>query len=198
MKLLYILFEKQFLKYYFNSQSRKPNLKKIFVDSNGTKYYTFVDRYDVPIMRFKEIEKRVMLMQYALSDSNIDLFCDAMEKALNKGKAMDIAMIGHLINELRGRKEIMLNEELLFELVGLLYIREDEDESKVNDVIQAEKVMQFKKDSVGGLYDFFYRAGLKTYIPYLEDLKDDFNEYITTSNIKLKAIEKQMKDYITK
>jgi hypothetical protein len=198
MRLLFKLFEKQFLKYYFNQQSRKPDMEKIFVDSNGIQYYTFKDRFSIPIMRFQEMEKRVMLLQHSLSDRNIDLFCDAMEKALNKGKNTDIATIGHLVKELRSRKEILLNEDMMFDLVALWYIKEGEDTSKVDEVLHAEKIAQFKKDSVGGLYDFFYQAGLKTYLPYLEDLKDDFNEFIMMSNIKLKAIERQMTDYITK
>lgn len=198
MKILFKLFEKQFLKYYFNQQSRKPNMEKIFVDSNGVQYYTFKDRFDVPLLRFQEMEKRVMQLSSNLTEKNVDLFCDAMEKALNKGKNSDIAMIGHLVHEIRERKEILLNEEIMFALVANWYIRDDENPAVVDEVILKEKIEQFKKDSKDGLYDFFYTAGLKTYIPYLEDLKDDFNEFITMSNIKLKALEKQMQDYTTK
>ena len=115
------------------------------MDSNGIQYYTFVDRYDIPLARFKEIEKRVMMLQYALTDNNIDQFCDAMEKAINKGKNSDIAMIGHLINELRKRKEIMLHSELLFEMVSLLYVREDENPSNVDENIFKEKIKQLYK-----------------------------------------------------
>jgi len=199
-KLFYRLFKKTFLKQFYLDQSFTKyigNMNRIFVDSNGMEYYSYEDDFNLPVVRFKEIEKRVMQMHYALSDTNIDLFCDAMEKALNSGRKAELGKIGALINELRKRKDILLHPDLMFDLVAFKLIRKDENPAEINMIIHAQKVEQFKKDSLAGLYDFFHNVGLLQYMPYLENLKGDLPDLMREASIELIAAEIWMKDYIT-
>lgn len=201
VKLLYWLFEKQILKIYFNKQSPKigfSDMVKAFVDGNGIQYYTWEDDFHIPINRFKEIQVNLLRIKMGLSNEEINLFCDTMDVALNKGNKPDIARIGHLITEMRSRQEMLLHPNLLFELIALKYVREDEQPHEVSEKIQSEKVEQFKKDSGGGLYSFFYKRGISNYLPYITKLESDWDIYWEEATAKIKALEKMSKDYITK
>lgn len=199
-KIIYRLFKKVFLKEFYKDQSFNSghrNMTRVFVDSNGVEYYTFTDDLDLPINRWKEIEKIVLMLKHCMTDETIDLFCDAMEKALNSGKKVELAKIGYLIEEMRRRKNILMDTDLMFDLIAYKLIRKDENPAEVDKVIHKQKIEQFKKDSVGGLYDFFYNAGIIQYMPYLESLKGDFEDIAIRTKTELRAAEIYMKGYIT-
>jgi hypothetical protein len=198
-KLLYKVFKRQFLKHYFLEQSSKKGFEKMvkrFVDSNGKIYYSPENDFDTPLERTKKIELCVQQLMAGLSESEQDKIDLAMEKALGEGKKPNIAMIGHLVIERKTRKAMVLHPDIMFDLAALKYIREDEDPSEISNTIHQEKIAQFKKDSVDGLYDFFYRASLAQYIPYLTKLESEWEGYWKESEIRIKALDKQLNDYI--
>ena len=169
-RYLFNLFKTDFLKMVFDEQSKPVNfdlLEAKFVDSNGKKYFKYKDDFDIPILRKGKLEQLLQELRSGISGDELGMFLDAMDKSLNKGQA-DVAKIGFIITEMRDRKELLLHPDILFEMVTVLYIREDENPALIDEEIHVEKYNQFKKDSQGGLYDFFYGAGLKRYIPYLK------------------------------
>ena len=201
IRFIYWIFERQILKIYFNKQSHKKGLKnliKVFVDSNGIKYYTWENENDIPIQRTKEIEKRLIRLKSGLSDENMNMMLDAMEKALNKGVKPDLATIGYIIKEMRNRQDLLLHPDLMFDLVALRYVREDETPTEVNESIHKDKIEQFKKDSKDGLYDFFYEMGMSGYMPYITKLESDWNMLWAESKIKIQAMNNLLQNYITK
>lgn len=200
-RIIYKLFKPIFLKHYFLDQSKKSgfeNMEKVFIDSNGKAYYRPINDFDLPHERTKELEKKIMRLKAGLSEEEMDLILDAMEKALNSGKKSELAVIGHCIIEIRKRKEILIHPDMMMDIAALRYIREDEDPSKIDAGIHKDKIAQFKKDSSGGLYDFFYKAGFSQIIPYLSKLEKDWNEYMMESEIKIKALNQHLQAYITK
>lgn len=199
-KLLYCLFGKAVLKVYFNSQSKKSgfeNMQKAFVDSNGKIYYLPINDFDYPVNRVKEIQKRLKRIDSGLSDSELESLLAVIKKALNNGKNPDIGRIGYAVAEFELRKEIWIHEDMWFDVLALKYIREDEYPWLVDSTIHAEKIAQFRKDSQGGLYDFFYKTGLMKSIPYLEKLESDWDVYMDQSRARLKAMEKMSATYLT-
>lgn len=199
IRLLFWLFQRQFLKLAFNSQSKPKGfegMQQVFIDSNGKRYYSYHDDLDLPILRGKEVQKRIQLIQASMSEANLLKFLDAMEIALNSGKKIETAVIGHLIIEMRKRVGIWVDMDLLFDTVAIAYIREDEDKAIWDKIIHQEKIEQFKKDSQGGLYDFFYRAGLIEFIPFLGKSTDEWNEYFLNSESKMKAMNKHLASII--
>ncbi len=138
-----------------------------------------------------------MMLRAGVSESEFDLILEAMEKALNSGKKSELAQIGHCIIEFKKRKELIFHPEIMFDIAALRYIREDELPHKIDPEIHKQKIKQFMKDSEGGLYDFFYKAGLNRYIPYLEKSENDWDEYILNSKIKTQALAIHLKAYIT-
>lgn len=190
-KLIYWLFKKQLLKIYYSEQSKKKgfeNMASAFVDSNGRKYYKGINDFDIPILRNKAIHYCLLALLRGLSEEEIDKILDKMEAALGEGKKPKIPEIGHLIIEMRRRKEMYLHPDIMFDMVAYLYIREDEDPAVIDKEIHKEKIAQFRKDSTGGLYDFFYAAGLSLYIPYLTKLESEWDAYWEDSTVKVKAM----------
>lgn len=199
-KLFYKLFKRQFLKHYFLEQSKKKGferMKKAFVDSNARIYWTHENDFDTPVERVREVEKCVRKILAGLSADEQKNIREAMKKALGDGKKPNIAMIGHLIIEMERREEMLLHPDLMFDLVAYKYIREDEDPAVIDKDIHRQKIEQFKKDSVEGLYDFFYTAGLSAYIPYLTKLESEWSEYWRESEIKVRVMNEHLTKYLS-
>jgi hypothetical protein len=196
IKLIYWLFERQFNKVYFSRQSKKKGfetMKKVFVDSNGSPYYSVENDFDMPLNRVREIEKCTLGIMAGLDNKEMVLIREDMKKAINGGNKPNIARIGHLLIEWERREEMILHPDLMFDLVAYKYVREDEDPSVVDKEIHKQKVAQFKKDSKEGLYDFFYRAGLSQYMPYLTKLESEWEEYWRISEVKIRVMNEHLK-----
>lgn len=184
IKLLFRLFRKQFLKLAFNEQSKPVDfdkLNQVFIDSDGRKYYMYDDDMEIPVTRRGESVKYLQELEACLSREELGMFTDGMIVALEreeKGRFKpDFAMIGFLIKEIQLRKEGLFHPEIMFNLISTLYIREDENPSVIDPQIHKQKVEQFKLDSQGGLYDFFYSAAFKAYLPFTEMSPEEFVTY---------------------
>jgi hypothetical protein len=199
-KVIYKLFKPLFLKHYYNEQSKRTgfeNLKKVFIDSNGKSYFTTMNDLELPIARSKDLQLRLMRIRSGMSDDNLKLFCEVIKKALNNPSKPDTARIGHTVIEIEKRIGVWIDPDMLFDTVAFMYIREDENPAEVDMSIHNEKIEQFKKDSTGGLKDFFYMAGLTEFIPFLGISESEWSEYFTQSTIKMKALKMQTENYIT-
>lgn len=172
-------------------------MERWFTDSKGNAYYRYNNDFDIPILRFKEIQKRLVLFDSGLSGKSIALICEAMKKALNGGKKGDTAEIGFLIKEIEKRANIYIDTDLLMDTACLLYIREDESPTTIDWTIHKEKIDQLTIDSKGGLYDFFYMTGLTTYLPFVKTTKEEFDLFYYESEIKMKATNQYLNQYIT-
>ena len=61
IKVLYRIFRVQFLKLYHSEQSSVvgfSKMEKAFVDSKGKVYYKSVRDLDMPLKRFKEVDRK--------------------------------------------------------------------------------------------------------------------------------------------
>ncbi len=168
-------------------------MKKVFVDSNGKPYYSVENDFDMPLDRIRAIEICVLGIMAGLDNKEMVLIRESMEKAINGGNKPNIAHIGHLLIEWKRREEMLLHPDLMFDLVAYKYVREDEDPAVIDKEIHKQKIDQFKKDSKEGLYDFFYRAGLSQYMPYLTKLESEWEEYFRASEIKIRVMNEHLK-----
>ena len=217
LKLLYKAFPKQFNK-IIASEQMKPigfdKMEKIFVDSNGFQYYKVSNSMDLPIERKGKLNQFLMWLNMGLGTMiiekkdgkeiqylELDLILDAMEEALNqglktKGKA---ALIGSLINEIRERKNLVIHTELLYNLLAVQWIREDENPSVYDEEKQIEKVKQFKYEvSQSNSYFFFATTKLHELLPFLKITEQEWDEYWQLSIIKQKALQEYLKNYLPK
>lgn len=168
-------------------------MKKVFVDSTGASYYSVENDFDMPLDRIRAIEICVLGIMAGMDNKEMVLIRESMKKAINGGNKPNIAHIGHLLIEWERREDMILHPDLMFDLVANKYIREDEDPAVIDKEIHSQKVAQFKKDSKEGLYDFFYRAGLSQYMPYLTKLESEWEELWRTSEIKIRVMNEHLK-----
>ena len=191
-------FRRQILLIKFENQS-KPNkfesLTECFIDSNGMRYYKYMNDYDMPIVRFNKLSLLLMELTNCFTGEELDLFLDAIDELFieafekeGKSKINVLSKIGYYIKEAKNRKKILLREDILFGMISCLYIREDQDATKWDEEIENQKIEQFKKDSSTGLYDFFYNAGLTRYIPYLKDMKYGLEKYLQEVRLKIESL----------
>lgn len=204
LKIIFNLFKPYFIKLAFNSQQKpvdKTMLIWNFIDSNGKRYYRFVDDFDLPIKRFGYIQKCLNELSCGISLDNLSEILVAMQAAINqkdpKGKmSPNIGLIGHFIEELQNRKTYLLPMDIMFDMSATLYMREDENPAEMDMEIHRQKREQFEKDSAEGLRDFFYKAGIRKYIPYLESFTDELMALsMTTIKAETEALMKQARHY---
>lgn len=172
-------------------------MERHFTDSKGNAYYRYNKDFDIPILRFKEIQKRLVLFNSGLSDKSIKLICEAMRKALNGGKKPDLAEIGFLIKEIEKRADLYIDTDLLMDTTCLLYIRQDENPATIDWSIHNEKIKQLTIDSKGGLYDFFYMTGLTASLPFVGTTNEEFDLFYYESEVKMKALNQYLSQYTT-
>lgn len=164
------------------------------VDLSGKKYYSFPESLALPLERLGKVEEYLQWITSGLTGDTVEMFCDEMDKLLSDGlkTGKNAAKIGLLLSEIRERKNMAIPVELMYNLLAVQIIREDENPEVFNNQIHLEKIIALKElnDQTGG---FFF--GLKE----LKKLQDLFNmspekwsEYwensITQHRIKLEAL----------
>lgn len=201
LKLIYWLFRKKFQAFVFKDQSsKKTGFEKTvrsFFDSKGKSYYSFGSDMDLPLERLQALLPKLKLLKYGFDEDMEDKLWEALELAINNGKKPDIAQIGFIAKERSRRKDMVINQDLLFDIIALRYIREDENPGIVDPEIHKEKIEQFKFDSKDGLYNFFYLAGLAELVPLLKITEKDFLEFLQDSEVKNQALSMSLMAYLS-
>jgi hypothetical protein len=200
-------FKRAILKYAFEFQSKPKGfegLSEKFFDSEGRKYYSYDNDLDIPIPRLAVLQKTLMELKRAMTEDELEKFITYIEAALDealkpkKGSVGVLARIGHITGEMRLRHEELIHEELLIKLAAVVYIREDENPGTCDEDILNQKVRQFIKDTAsGGLYGFFMQDGLKRYLPFVDMSIDEWENYLTSSQSRMKAQADLMNQYIS-
>jgi len=169
-----------------------------FVDALGRKYFKFIDDMDIPVIRKGQIQLFLTELSRGLDGNETVMFLDNMEKQIEAALAMPknvagvskyLASLSHLVGEMKLRKENILHPTLLMDMAAVMFIREDENPFEFDRKIHNEKVETFVNDVSEriGLYDFFVQAKLNAYIPYLEQLTQDFKGLYQYLKTKIEA-----------
>jgi len=176
--------------------AKHPDFSKMeykFTDSQGRRYYSYLNDYDIPIKRYGQFKRFLMELANGMARDEVKLFIDAMKSALNK-TPIDIAQIGFVLNEMELRNDILFHEEIMFNMVATLYIREDQHPGEWDEETEQVKAQYLKIEAQGKLYDFFVTASLGKYIPYLKEHKGTLREFLIQTNKKRKAMLIMMKE----
>lgn len=201
IKILWKLFKNQFIKYYISDQCKPithAQMKLIFIDSNGKKYYEFDSNLKMPLERNAELLNYKIWMQKGLSVSEFDKILDKMDSYLTDGLKNNkgFARIGALIEEMRTRRNMAIPRELWYNFLAVQIVREDEMPEVFNNEIQREKVDQLKMEvEAGNSYDFFMQSGLMRLLNLLNMSKEEFEEYWLESGITETIFQKMMEIY---
>ncbi len=176
--------------------AKHPDFSKMeynYTDSRGMRYYSYLNDYDIPIKRYGQFKRFLMELANGMSRDEVTLFIAAMKAGVNKTPP-DIAQIGFLLNEMELRNDTLFHEEIMFNMVATLYIREDQHPGEWDEETEQEKAKFLKIEAQGKLYDFFVTASLGKYIPYLKEFKGTLREFLIQTNKKKKAMMIMMKE----
>lgn len=203
-------FQKAALEYAFNQQSKPKgfsDLKQVFIDSNGKRYFRFMNPFQLPVLRNQQFDRVNKEMQRKLSNEELNKFITDFKLELNRlvyeskavkaGVYTPVSKMGFLIEELEKREEILIHIDSYFDMAAVVTIREDEVIDDFDADIHNEKIEQFKKDSTGGLRDFFYNLGLSPYLDFLEVTTTEFDQFLTNSNAKIQAQKTMLEQFIS-
>lgn len=172
-------------------------MAEVYRDSNGKRYYKYIDDMSVPVIRFAKLQSFIIELGNCLSRDELKMLIDAIKKALagekNGGKP-DHAMIGFIVTEMENRQNYLIYEDILFKMVASLYIHEDQSPNVWDEELEFNKVKQFKIDSENN-YNFFVEAGLSKYITSLDSLKENWNELSEIMEKKKKALKEMIGKY---
>ena len=170
-----------------------------YTDSNGLRYFSYLNPFKTPIMRFVNLSKAFQELTKAIDTDEEDLMWKSIEKALQGNKETndkpDIGMIGFIVTERKARKKYLVHEDIMLKIVSCLYIREDQDPSKWDEELESEKIQQFKKD-IDNMYLFFCESGMNKLYPSLNRIEKEYPKLSLKTKNKVKALEKVMNDYI--
>lgn len=175
------------------------HLKYLFFDENGRKYYSF-DGLGIPIQRVAQAETYKMWMGAGLNPDNILFFVDESDKAVNnalvkdKQFAKNMARVSAINDELRQRCKYVMPYELIYNLLAVQIVREDENPLEYSNEIQLQKVEAFKKLDKESNYTFFLNIKeFQTLCASLNMSEEKWREYLTTTlNVEERYIKEAM------
>ena len=146
-KLIWWLIKDQFLSNQFKPVGFEQ-LELSFLDSNSKKFYKFTDKMALPLERWAHLNKYLALYERGLSGEALDELLDAMEQAIEDGitnpKKKSAAKIGAIIHQMRWRKGMIVPTELLYNILAVQLVREDENIEAFDNEMQMKKVEQLK------------------------------------------------------
>lgn len=158
-KLLWKWFGKQLLKEYLSEQNKPLTLAKLsyaFTDCNGKKYYSFPKDMALPLDRYGQLIKYLSFLSARMTPAQMDKIIDAALELIQQGigKDKNAAKVAALLYELRDRERLIVPAQLVYDILAVQYVREDELPSEFDNEIHMQKVSAFMADSSKG--EFFF------------------------------------------
>jgi hypothetical protein len=165
----------------------------VFRDEDGRGWYTFNDSFDVYMKRKVEIDAKLIELSAQLSKREVTDIIAAMKKAFNGGVKPDLAMIGFLIIEIEKRSEMLVHEEIMYDLLALHYIREDEDPAKVDPEVHTQKVGYLRES--GNMAFFFDNRTLMELLPWVSGLEKHLQELLKDTRVEVQGLRLMLEAY---
>jgi hypothetical protein len=141
--------EQQFLTYLHKKNGTKitrENLSFAFNDLEGNGYYKWDKDLSLPISRMSKMQEYLVWLSKGISKDEYLKAIDIAETCLTDGlkNAKGVAKIGFVLHELKDRCNMILHDELFYNILAVQIIRHDESPSEFNVKIHEEKVDAFK------------------------------------------------------
>lgn len=206
-KLIYKLFKSTFLKEYAKDQLIPftfKELKKEFVDLNGSQYYSF-SSMAMPLNRIVKAEDYKLWFNNGLTSETLMFFLDEIDKSLDKALtkekdfAKNMAKISTVTNEMRTRATMVFQSEIIYNILAVQFVREDEDPTNFNNEIHIEKVKAFKELDENSEYAFFLKTPqLNQLLNSLSMSKEKWQDYLKDLAKKDMEYLNQVKEYLSR
>lgn len=203
MKLLFKLFHEPIMKYAFESKYKGKfedfdKMEMVFLDSEGRKYFSYLDPMEIPVVRRRQLEIKLLEADSGVSLDILNLWLDNIDKeceSVDPKKA--VLNISRLSKSLRERTDLGADVELLMKICCIIYVREDQNPHVWNEKLEEEKFEQLMKDRAGGLYDFFIMTGLSEFLPFLKGMEKGFKEYSMLREQEIKMYHRMLEKHLS-
>jgi len=174
------------------------NLVHRYTDTNGQAYFAYPKDMGQPVERLGKLFQYTELLFKGLSASEDEAIDNAImshiEAGLNNSKKKGSASIAVLIGEKKRRRGIILHHELIYNILAVQWIREDEEPTVFNNEIQKQKVEQFQKESEAGAgHPFFQAPELKQLNSFLEMSKEEWMQSLNESKVQAEVLKESLK-----
>lgn len=166
---------------------------RVFKDSGGNWYRRYEDEMEIPILRMERLHIITREIGNRVTDDDLGVFLDNHESILLSDKSADdkLKLIMQHTRNLKDRTQSLAAPELLMRLVCALYVREDQDPHLWDEALEEQKFKTIMDEQQGGLADFFYRLGLKGYLPSPDNLRSGTEKLLKKSQELLEVGRKQ-------
>lgn len=142
----------RFFKSYVLNEQFKPigfdKLELAFVNEDKKKYYRFPDAMALPLERNSKLTEFIYLYSMGVSSESFDKLLDIIDENLQNGltdkKVKSASKIGAIVQQMRWRKGMCVPVELLYNILALQLVREDEKPEVYDNELQMKKVIDLK------------------------------------------------------
>jgi hypothetical protein len=197
MRFIFNLFEKQFLKYLLTKHSTgmtKDNLTFAFADLDSNLYYQFPKEVALPMVRIAKLQEYYTWLSAGLTGDELVKMVDKADEALSNGlkDSKGVAKIGFILSEIKDRKNMVVNEEIYYNILAAQLVRHDEDVSGWNNDIQMQKVQAFKEMDNAGTDFFLYTQELRSQLGWSNTSREELRKLFHESMLKVKAMSEML------
>ena len=128
-----------------------------FTDQKGRKYYRFPKDMALPLDRYGQMLKYLSYLSARLTPEQMDSIIDTALGIIQEGigKDKNAAKVAALLYELRDRERLIVPAQLVYDIIAVQYVREDELPGVYDNDIHMDKVRTFIDDISKS--DFFFR-----------------------------------------
>lgn len=125
----------------------KHNLTLAFTGNDGHGYYKFPSGLEMPISRVSKLQEYLMWINKGASRDEFKKALDVAESGLEGGikDGAGLAKIGFSLRELRNRMNMVIHDELFYNMIACQLVRGDESPTKFNHEIHLQKVQTIKQ-----------------------------------------------------
>jgi hypothetical protein len=124
----------------------KDNLVLAFNDDDGNGYYKFPSNLEMPLSRLAKVKEYIMWLSRGVSKEEylkaINAAKQGLEGGIKDGKGL--AKIAFVLQELENRCEMVIHDELFYNIIACQLVRQDESTTEFNNEIQMQKVEAFR------------------------------------------------------
>lgn len=125
-------------------KERQIELKQVYTDKFGNKWYEYVNPMQLPAKRAIAAEVATRFAEMNLTKESMQNVFAEMKKNANSG---DIISLFSLLNELEFRLNFIGEEQTLLELAACYFVMGGEDETDFTDIDKNKKMSVLKADS---------------------------------------------------
>ena len=194
-------YKKDFLALYNRELPKKIDAKDLthrYTDKNGIAYYGFGMDMSLPVDRLGRLLSYTEMLMKGMTvqeDEAIDkAIGDALESGIKNAKEKNAAKIGSLLMEREKRRKLVIHTELLYNILAVQWIRQDEPVAEFNNDIQMQKVEQFKIEiGEGSSYFFFQVPELRQVNSFLKLSMDEWDAFWSESILQQKVLQEALK-----